>query len=197
MAAKVRRFTGAVAVVVALGTGSAVATHAAFARTTANAGSSFEAGTVNVGDNDADTAVLSLSDAAPGATDTGCLYVTYTGTLAASLRLHGTISGSLAPHLTLTVTRGTDDSPAFGSCDTFVPDSTDYLGAGAGVVYSGPLSAYPADYAAGVVDPPSGLIESWTTGEARSYKLAVALGSDPDAAGLSATATFSWEARNS
>ena len=193
---RARRWAGSVAVLAALAVSSAVATRAAFVDTTASTANSFAAGTVDVGDNDADGAVLSLANAAPGATDTGCLRVTYTGTLDAGLRLYGTISGSLAPYLTLTVTRGTDTSPSFRSCAGFTADTADYLGSGAGVVYSGALSGFPATFAAGVVDPPSGPVETWTTGEARSYRFAITLGSDPGAAGLSATAAFTWEARN-
>jgi predicted ribosomally synthesized peptide with SipW-like signal peptide len=171
-------------------------TYATFSSSTASSGNSFAAGTVDVADNDAGVAMLSLSSAQPGATDTGCIRVTYSGSLDANLRLHATVSGSLAPYLTLTVTRGTDASPSFDSCASFTPDATDYVGAGAGVVYSGLLSAYPTSYAAGVVDPPSGPVETWTSGEARSYRLSISLNNDNAAQGLSATAAFSWEARN-
>ncbi len=162
----------------------------------ANTGNGFAAGTVNLTDNDTGAAGLTLSSALPGTSDTSCIRVTYGGSLDAGLRMYANVSGSLAPYLTLKVTRGTDASPSFDSCGSFTPDATDYRGFGPGVVYSGPLSAYPASYDVGVVDPPTGPVETWSPGENRSYKLTVTLGDDPAAQGLSAGATFSWEARN-
>ena len=171
-------------------------TYAAFSATTSNPGNSLAAGTVSIGDNDAGMAMLSLASANPGDSDTGCMRVTYTGSLDSGVRLYAAVSGSLAPYLNLTVTRGSDPSPSFDSCASFVADGTDYIGAGAGVVYSGALSGYPATYDAGVVDPPSGPAEAWSTSEAHSYRFTVTLGSDPAAIGLTATAAFTWEARN-
>jgi hypothetical protein len=170
--------------------------YSAFFSSSASAGNSLAMGTVAVGDNDSGAATLSLSSAQPGNSDTGCIRVTYTGSLDAGLRLYASVSGSLAPYLTLTVTRGTDASPAFDSCASFTPDATDYLGAGPGVVYSGLLSAYPTSYATGIVDPPSGPSETWTSSEAHSYRVSISLNNDPAAQGLSATTSFTWEARN-
>lgn len=170
--------------------------YAALARATANAGNRFAAGTVHLGDNDVDVAALSLSSATPGASDTGCIRVTYDGSLDAAVRLYATVSGALAPYLTLTVTRGTESTPAFDSCSSFSADPTDYVGAGPGVVFSGLLSAFASSYATGVVDPPSGAAETWTSGEVHSYRLSISLNDDTAAQGLSATATFVWEARN-
>ena len=74
-------------------------------------------------------------------------------------------------------------------------------GSGAGVVYSGLLSAYPSTWAAGVVDPnncgaPPCPAESWTNPTNRVYKFAITLANDNNAQGLSSSATFTWEARN-
>lgn len=179
-------------VVGAVGGAAVAGTWSAFSGTTGNAGNSFSAGTVHLTDNDAGASMLSLANARPGDATTGCLLVTYGGTLDASVRLHGTTAGDLAPYLTLTVTRGTDSAPSFASCASFTADSTDYLGAGPGVVYSGLLSAYPATYGAGVSDPDV----TWTPGESRSYKLRVELVNDEAAEAKTATATFRWEARN-
>ena len=43
------------------------------------------------------------------------------------------------------MTRGTDSSPSFASCANFTADSTNYIGSGAGVIYSGNLSAFWID----------------------------------------------------
>lgn len=193
---RLRRVLATLGVLSFVGGATCTTILSALSSTTASGGNGFAAGTVNVGDNDGGTAMLTLSSAVPGATDTGCIRVTYSGSLDATVRLHATVSGTLAAYLSLTVTRGTDASPSFDSCAAFTADATDYQGAGPGVVYSGVLSAYPGSYAAGVVDPPTGPLETWTSGESRSYRLAITLNNDPAAQGLSATAAFRWEARN-
>lgn len=176
---------------------SGAATYSAFSSQTSSSGNSFAAGTVQLADNDAGSAMLSLSNAQPSAADTSCILITYSGSLASTVRLYGAISGPLASYLTLTVTRGTDSSPSFDSCTGFTPDGTDYLGAGAGVIYQGNLSAFPTSYAAGLVDPTAGSPESWTTSETHAYRFVVTLQNDNAAQGQSATAAFTWEARNS
>lgn len=174
-------------------------TYAAFFNSTANSGNSFAAGTVVIGDNDAGSAMLAITNAKPtqaGDTDTSCIRVTSTGTLDSTVRLYATVSGSLAPYLTLTVTRGTDSSPSFDSCTNFTADATNYLGSGNGVIYTGKLSAYPTSYAAAIVDPKAATPETWTTNENHSYKFVISLDDNTAAQGLSASADFTWEARN-
>jgi predicted ribosomally synthesized peptide with SipW-like signal peptide len=175
---------------------SGAATYSAFSSQTSNSANTFEAGTVLITDNDLDGAMLSLSNAQPGASDTSCILVTYSGSLSSTVRLYGSIAGALAPYLTLTITRGDDPSPVFDDCIGFVADSTDYIGAGQGVIYQGALSAFPASYATGLVDPLAGSPETWTTGESRVYRFVVSVINDNNAQGQSATASFSWEARN-
>lgn len=170
--------------------------YAVFTATTGNTGNSFASGTVAIQDNDSNTAMLALANAKPGDADTSCIRIEYTGSLDSTVRLYGSVSGSLASYLTLTVTRGTDSSPSFDSCANFTPDATDYIGAGNGVVYSGPLSSFPASYAAGIVDPTSGSPETWSQSEAHSYRFVVTLQDDNAAQGLTGNASFTWEARN-
>jgi hypothetical protein len=181
---------------VAIGVSAGSATYAAFSGTTSNSGSTFSAGSVVLADNDSGASLLSLSSAKPGNSDTGCIRVTYTGTLSARLRLYAAVTGSLAPYLNVTVTRGTDSSPSFDSCTNFTADATNYIGQGAGVIYSGTLSGFPTTYAAGIVDPTSGSPATWTNPTSRSYKIAVSLANNAAAQGLSGTASFTWEARN-
>jgi predicted ribosomally synthesized peptide with SipW-like signal peptide len=176
--------------------GAGTGTWSAFSSTTGGTGNTFAAGTVALSDNDAGSALLSLSSAMPGASSTGCVHVTYGGTLDSGVRLYASVTGDLAPYLTLTVTRGTDSAPSFSSCASFTPDATNYIGAGPGVVYSGPLSGYPTSYGAGLVDPTSGAPETWASSESHTYKLRIELGSDSAAEARSSTATFTWEARN-
>lgn len=175
---------------------SGAATYSAFSSQTSNASNSFAAGTVHVTDNDLGVAMLSLTNAQPGASDTSCLLVTYSGSLSSTVRLYGSIAGSLADYLTLTVTRGDDPSPVFDDCVGFAADATDYIGAGAGVVYQGALSGFPSSYASGLVDPIPASPETWTSGETHTYRFVVTLADDNAAQGQNATASFTWEARN-
>ncbi len=187
----------ATAVVVGLiGAVAGVGTWSAFSGTTSNDGNTFAAGTVSLSDNDSGSAMLSLSGAKPGDSDTSCIEVTYTGSLASAVRLHGATTGTgLDPYLTLTVTRGTTTS-AFDSCTGFTADATDYNGNGAGVIYSGTLQAFPDTYAAGIVDPNSTSPESWATSEKHAYKFVVTVQDNNAAQGKNATQQFTWEARS-
>ena len=143
--------------------------------------------------------MLSFSGALPGATDAGCIKVIYSGSLSSNVRLYGTTTGSgLDQYLDLKITRGrfTGADPAFAECDGFEADSTDYIGAGQGVVYNGTVQNFPDDYANGRVDPTSGSPETWTTGESHVYKIEVTLQNNLGAQGKNATQEFTWEARN-
>lgn len=171
-------------------------THATFAGSTRNSTNRMATGAVVLSDNDAGGSVISLANAKPGNSDTGCISVTMTGSLSSTVRSYATVTGSLAQYLDLTVTRGTDSSPSFRSCVGFLADSTNYVGAGAGVIYQGTLSAYPATYSAGIVDPISSSPETWTTSETHAYEFRITLTNNPAAQALTSSATFYWEARN-
>jgi predicted ribosomally synthesized peptide with SipW-like signal peptide len=176
--------------VVGLGTWSA------FSATTSNPGNAFAAGTVILADNDSGSTMLALSNAVPGNTDTSCITVSYSGSLPSNVRLYGTTSGTgLDQYLDLVVTRGSG-AAGFDNCTGFSADATNYIGAGAGVVYSGTLQGYPDSYAAGLVDPTSGSPESWTNPENHQYRFQVTVQDNNAAQGLNATQTFTWEARN-
>jgi len=181
----------ALLVVVSAGGG----TYAAFTATTDNTANTISSGTVAIQDDDSGGVLMSLSNAVPNDQATGCVKITYTGSLGSTIRLYGTVSGALAPYLTLTVTRGTQASPAFPACTGFSADATNYIGQGAGVVFRGALSTYPSTYAAGAVDPTAGTPETWTTSELRTYHFNVVLQNDAAAANKSASAGFTWEAR--
>ena len=70
--------------------------------------------------------------------------VTYTGKKTVSMRLYGAGGGTgLEGFVDLTITRGTSTSKASLSCAGFTPDTTNYLGAGAGVIFDGTLATFP------------------------------------------------------
>jgi hypothetical protein len=194
-----RRRLLAIALIAAAAALAGSYTWSAYIATSTNDDDSIASGTVSLTDNDSDTALLSLSAAQPGASDTGCIEVRYAGSLASTVRLYGSTSGSgLDQYLDLEITRGvySPSDPSFDSCTNFQADSTNYIGAGSGVIYDGTLQAFPDSYAAGLVDPTSGSPESWTNGEERVYRIQVTLQNNSSAEGLDATQTFTWEARN-
>jgi hypothetical protein len=169
----------------------AAVAYAAFAATSGNAGNSYSAGTVTLTDNDGGSAMLSLSNALPGATDTSCIRTSYSGSLPATVRHYATVTGTLAPYLTLKVTRGSSSS-GFDNCTGFTPDTTNYNGAGAGVIYNGDLSGLPSSYAAGIVDPDAssyastvlgtpGLVGYWRLGESSGTTAADEKAANPGA----------------
>ena len=181
-------FVAIIGAVVLVGSGAA---YAAFTAVASNAGNSVSSATVAIADNDGGSAMLALSNATPGSSDTSCIRVTYSGSLNASVRVYGTVTGTLAPNLLLTVTRGTDSAPSFDSCANFTADATDHIGAGPGVVWTGLLSAFPSTWAGGIVDP-----STWSGSDAHSYKFVISPLDRDGAEGLSSTFAVSWEARN-
>ena len=131
------------------------ATFAAYTATTQNDSNRIEAGSVKLSDNGDGTSLMSMASGVPGDTRSACIKVTFDGSLASTVRLYGTTTGSgLDQYLDLKVTRGTytPSDPAFKSCANFQPDATNYVGAGNGVIYTGTLQGFPDDYATSVVD---------------------------------------------
>lgn len=168
-------------------------TWAALSGGTSNPGNAFSAGTVALTDNDGgSTPMFTFTNQRPGVVDNSCIKVNYAGSLAATVKMYASVSGTLAPYVNLTVTRGTDASPAFDACTSFTPDAINYNGLGNGVLYQGTLSAFPTTYAAALADPAA----SWTSSTSASYRFSVQIADDNAAQGLSSTATFTWEARS-
>ena len=167
-------------------------TYAALSGSTANSGNTFSAGTVTMTDNDSTAALFAFTNQKPGVTEDGCIKVNYTGSVGASVKMFATVTGTMAPYLNLTVTRGTDSSPAFDACTNFTPDATNYSGLGAGVLFSGNLSTFPTTYGTAISDPTA----TWTNVTSASYKFTVQVVDDNSVQGLTSGATFTWEARS-
>lgn len=160
---------------------------AAFSGTTANTGNSFAAGTVSLSDDDAGSAMFSLTNLKPGDSSTKCIQLTYTGSLATSIKMYGAIGGgtSLGQYLTVTITSGTPGT--FADCSTFAGTQ----------IYTGTLANFATTY----TNWASGLSDAnWTpstNGQTRAYKFVVSLQDNNSAQGLTATSTsFTWEAQN-
>ncbi len=177
------------AAIVAAGVVVSTSSYAAFSSTTANEDNTWATGTVQLADDDADGALFSVTDIAPGESGQNCLTVTSTGSLPSDIRLYATdaTAGGLADHLTLVIEAGTGGG--FGSCDGFAPQTR---------LTDDTLSRFAAahtSFADGVAvwQPSGGKTESrtirftWTLDESTPN----------DQQGASAGATFVWEAQNS
>ena len=182
-------------VVAAGGTIAGSSTWSAFTASTDNQNNSFAAGSVVLGDNDLDVATLSLSNAKRGNSATGCIKVTYSGSLPARVRMWAATTGTLAGYLDIRVRRGTTTA-GFPNCDPFTDDDTDHIGQGNGVIYNGALSSFPSS-GSPLVDPTSGSPETWINGEERFYEVTVTLPSNAAGGGQGTSSTLDlyWEAQ--
>ena len=181
--------TGLIAGVVATAAGFGV--FAAYSATTSNTGNSFGSGSVAIGDNDGGSAALySGSNKKPGDSVTSCIQVTYTGTLAAGVRLYTPSTITDGSAFNLTVERGTQSTGAFPGCGDFSPGS---------VAYDGPLGSFPTTYATGI--PGKAAAAAWAQNDSVAYRFTITVNDDPTPnAHTSTTFTgaheFTWEARN-
>ncbi len=164
---------------------------ATFTATTDNGKNAWEAGTVKIGLDDGSgsgtpTAMLKVSAAQPGQRVRRCIKATYSGNVAASVRIYlsgGTGNTSLDPYLDLTVEEGSGAS--FSTCAGFSGTA----------VYTGTLGDFRANKTAFSTG-----VGTWTptsAGSERVYRFTVTVNKDAPstAADKTATAAFTWEAR--
>lgn len=191
------------------------ASYAAFSATTTNGSNTWSTGSVSITNDQSGAAVFSLSSVAPDASATiltppasgafngssaasggsACIKVTYTGTMAANVRLYATLNntgadGGLGQYLLFDIDNGT--GPGAGAdvgCASY--SSTGYLHGSASNsnVY---LNSMPTTYAGGY---------AWngaTQNSTRWYRLSWLLPSNVNTAAQSESvqATFTWEAQN-
>jgi hypothetical protein len=165
-------------------------TRAAFSGTADNPSSSWAAGTVVIGDDDSGSALFSATGLLPGDTGEKCIRVTYSGSLAASVRFYSAgVSGLLAPYIDLVVQEAT----TVGNVGSYGSGCAGFAGT---TIYTGTLADLPltaSSYAAG-----RGSFAPASGGEYRVYRLGYTVNaSAPSAAqGQTATATFTWESRS-
>ena len=179
----------------AIGAAGAIAafgTFSAFSSTTENPGKNIDSGTVALSDNDAGAALYDVSAAKAGDTVERCITVTYSGDLAADVKLYlPDAVGALAPYVNVKVTPGTDASPSFGDCTGFVADAAD--------LFDDDLAAFRAahsGWANGLVDNP-GSDTKWDAGDTVTYRVRLAVADDNNAQGkATGTHRIMWEARN-
>jgi predicted ribosomally synthesized peptide with SipW-like signal peptide len=179
----------------AIGAAGALAgfgTFSAFSSSTENPGNKIDAGTVVLSDNDSGSALYSVTGGKAGTTVDRCITVTYSGDLDADVKLYlPDAVGALAPYVTMTVTPGSDATPAFGDCAGFVADGAP--------LFSGTLQSFRAahtGWADGLVDNP-GSTTKWSQGNTVTYRVQLTLQDDNNAQGkVTGTHRLVWEARN-
>jgi hypothetical protein len=192
MARRTRKLLLSLLVVGAVGSVAAWGVFAAFTATTTNSGNTITAGTVAIDQHAGATTLYSASDQGPGATTVGCVRVTYTGSLAASVKLYASTPPSNGDEFNLTVERGSGLSSPDNTmnCTGFTPSST---------AFNGTLDTFATAYAGGIDGKAAGA--AWAENDAMDYRFTVTVVDDstPNAHSSSVTTgahSFTWEARN-
>ena len=188
MPSRNRKILLTTAVLGATGAVAGFGVFAAFTATTTNTGNSIASGTVTIGDNDSGVALYALTNQGPGASTQRCIRVTYTGSLASTVKLYKPTAVTNGTAFNVVVERGSGLSGAYPSCTGFVA---------AGTLYTGTLGSFPSTYAAGFDARGS----AWAQNDAVDYRVTVSVVDDPTpnahAAVLSSGShAFTWEARN-
>lgn len=170
-----------------------VGVFAAFTATTTNTNNKIDSGTVKIDQHTGATTLYSRTGQKPGDTYSACVRVTYSGSLAASVRLYvssGITNGTL---YNLKVERGSGiTTPAADmNCTGFAASS---------VAYDGQLGSFPTSYLAPGTDGKAAAA-AWATNDAVDYRFTITQNDDTTAnAHTSVTGsglhTFTWEARN-
>jgi hypothetical protein len=168
--------------------GVAYGTYAAFTDPTANGSNTFAGGTVTLSSNSASTPIYALTSRSPGDTGQRCVRVTYSGSLASTVRLYrSSFTGGtgLDSYIDLTIARGSGTQT---DCSDFSSAAT---------VYSGTLAAFPSSYATGQSLTNASGSATWSQNDAVTYRITAQLQNNTAAQGLgTGTHSFNWEARN-
>lgn len=163
---------------------------AAFTATTSNTANSIASGTVTIADNDASTALYTLTNMGPGSSTQRCIKVTYTGSLPATVKLYKPTTVTNGSAFTIQIERGSGiaANAAARDCTGFTPAAT---------LYTGTLGAFPATYTAG----PDAKGSAWVQNDAVDYRFTVTVVDDPTPNAHATSVSsgvhdFTWEARN-
>jgi hypothetical protein len=176
----------------ALGAVAGIGTYSAFSATTVNAGNTFDAGTVVLTDNDANTAMYNITDAKPNDVVVRCIRVTYSGTLPSTVHLYTTTPvNAFGQYVTLSIDKGTmPGATTFPNCTGFSSESN---------IFSGTLSSFAAtrtNYGTGANANP-GAASQWVQNDSVVYQFTLTMQDNVLATGgTSGTHSFTWEAQN-
>lgn len=168
------------------------ASYSAFSATTTNPTNNWTTGSVVLADDDSNTAMFNATLLKPGSTGEKCIAVTYSGSLAATVKLYGTspaTTNAFNTYVDLLVTQGTGATFA-GGCASFVADAGP-------VAFTGTLAAFGTTYTNfsngfGTYAPAGGT-------STKAYKISYTVNSaTPNSAqGSTASIGLTWEAQNS
>jgi hypothetical protein len=192
----VNRTTKLLAALIATGViavASGQATFAAFSVTTQNPANSYVAGTVALSDNDAGTVMWDINNQLPTSPSVvRCIRVTYTGSLAAAVRLYtATAASALDPYLNITIEKGSMPvGTVFPNCTGFVSEAT--------IAAAGTLQAFKTartGWANGLAAFP-GAQTAWNPGNSLVYRFTVQMQNLFAAQGLTGLVGFTWEVQN-
>lgn len=173
--------------------------YAAFTDTTTNPGNSWTAGSVTLTDNKNGVALFTASGLVPGDTGNKCIQVTYSGDVAAEVKLYGVYTDTapidapdateLAPYVEFAVEEGSGTQE---DCSDFVNTSTLY-----GTQPAFDPAKTVADFATNVGSYATGL-SSWAPSATatRTYKVSYQLKDDDAAQGKSVKLNLVWEAQS-
>lgn len=177
----------------AVGSVAGFGAYSAFTATTTNTGNTITAGTVAIGQHAGAATLYSLTNQAPLASTAKCIRVTYTGSLAASVKLYVSAGITNGTAFNLQVERGsgitTPDSTM--NCTGFTASSTAYATA--------VIGSFGTTYALGVDGKAAAA--AWATNDAVDYRFTISVVDDATAnarttAISTAAHTFTWEARS-
>lgn len=178
------RLAAAAAVPIALLTSTVLVVQASRATSTAaleSADNAWRSGQVTLATDASSSALFVVQKVVPGSSGQRCLRVSYTGNVAAAVRLWAQASGTLATSLRMTVEEG--DGGGAGSCAGFAPSGTLF----------GPASLQTL--AAGHHDAATGLSDWAPSGaQSRTYRLTWSLAGGNGSQGRTASATLHWQA---
>ncbi len=169
------------------------ASYSGFSAKVSNSGSTLAAGTVVLSDDDAGSALFSLSNLKPGSSGSRCVAVTSSGSLPSAVKLYTTdvaTTKGLSGYVNWTVTQGTGGT--YSSCTGFTA-----LASGSSL-YSGTLAGFTSSattYATGLGSwSPSG-----TASETRTFQFAYTVSSSTPDTAQGGTSSFglTWETQNS
>lgn len=168
------------------------ASRAVFSDSTSNEGNFVDVGDVVLTDNDSGSALIEMSNVAPGDSETTCIQVTYEGSIAdpsgVVIYSGGFVdSATLASDINLVVEEGTG-ATTFDDCTGFSL---------VGQIYGGTLANFDTvhtDYASG-----AGTWDPASTPESQSYRITVELDSNATSASQGQSVTdlvFTWEVQS-
>ncbi len=169
----------------------AFASFSAFSSQTTNSGNTFAAGTVVIGDNDAGAAMYSLTNQSPDITVKRCIRVTYTGTLASTVKLYASQApGAGANDVNLVIRQVTGTLPAFPACTGLLDGA---------VVYTGTLGAFATartSFANGLAVNDQLASAVWDNTDAVIYQFELTVPSTSPQGTTTGTHAFQWESQN-